>query len=120
MNYHKECLRLLGEGKVNMYHAAHEFAAKHPKEFLQFIAPSMVPVKPKIINVKIHTEYGNAYPCSSTLKMSEDVFAKCKTTVLETHSSLQMLTAIKTIRSLTNCDLKDGKCFYDMIKRGEL
>jgi len=115
MNYHKECLRLLGEGKVTFSLVVHEFAARHPKEFLQVVAPALI--KPKVIIVKINTPPGQTYSFSGEMTMREDVFDKC---VKAAREEASIISAIKTIRTLTHCGLTEGKCFYEMVQRGAM
>lgn len=117
MNYHKECLRQLGKGNLDPMRIAHEYAASHPKEFLQFVAPEMI--KRKVISVRVCTDVGSSYPFTGTITMGQDVFEKCLTAAKDGVKSGMQISAIKTIRTLTNSGLREAKCFFDMVKRGE-
>lgn len=118
MNFHKECLKQIGKVKLDPLRIALEYATRHPKEFLQFVAPELI--KPKVVKVHVCTDIGASYPFSADLTIGQDVFDKCKLSALNGIKNNRMLYAIKDIRGLTHCGLMEGKCFYDMVKRGEL
>lgn len=105
MNYHSECLRQLGKCNLDYNRIAHEYAARHPKEFLEFVAPDMFP---KTVTIKLTETVTNT--------LDKAVFKRCKQAAKE----LMLLPAVKTIRELTGWGLFEAKILRDKIVAGTL
>lgn len=116
MNYHKECLRLIGCGNLNLIKIAYEFAARHPKEFIQFVAPNMIENNKKI-KICLKDSQGIILP---EFEIDEKLMQKCKETVIQSLNKNNKIVAIREVRNLINFDICTAKAFVEAVQSGNL
>lgn len=114
MNYHKECLRLIGRGNLDFMAMAHEFAARHPKEFIQIAAPGLIR-ETKRVMLRLKTYNGSPLP---EFEIDGDLLKRCKKEAYHYLGKNQKILAIKGVRALTGWDLLTSKSFVESVESG--